>query len=544
MDMASFNKVRIIRGPEALLYGSNTIGGVINVSRQVSLDSRFQKPSYWTVFGLETSNKSYFGNLIAYFPFKQNQQFKFSFLKRDTGDQITPVGSLDNTALSNMEWTGSYAYFGSSFRSNLSIEHIQMDYGIPGTLEGHINGVDIDMEKTTQKFQYHRDISFLGFHVLDVDQRFIQYEHSEFESSSTYPAVKMNQQIFSLHNKLIGPEVTLGSSFQFRDFKAGGFYWTPNTMEISGAIFGLIEKEFNPFILQLSSRAEYLGVIPETSSLFISNLEKDQIQQKEFFILTSGVGLLYHRAHWKYSLSLMNTGRAPSIENLYSDGPHLGSYAYEIGQPNLGLEKTFGIESSLKYHKNKTEISFTGYHNYSPNYHLSSKLGDGYEPGADWIEWGSGSSGWLYIYQMKGLKTSIYGFESELNYALTQQIKVAGSYAVTRGQNLSDGIPLAYMPPDKMIFSTEWDLSHLSLVATFKHVLPQERLGEFETRTDGYSVMDLNGSYTIHASRITHKIIFQFDNILNEKYYNHLSRIKQIMPEKGRGFGLQYRMIF
>ena len=84
----------------------------------------------------------------------------------------------------------------------------------------------------------------------------------------------------------------------------------------------------------------------------------------------------------------------------------MGTYAFEIGQPKLGLEKTIGMETSLNYNTEKSAFRLTGYRNYSPNYHISTKVGSGYQTGADWIEWGSGSSGWLYKYQMKELKSN------------------------------------------------------------------------------------------------------------------------------------------
>ena len=68
MDMTSYNKVRVVRGPEALLYGSNTIGGVIDVSRQVDQEARFKQVSFQTVFGAESSNSSLFSNINCYVP--------------------------------------------------------------------------------------------------------------------------------------------------------------------------------------------------------------------------------------------------------------------------------------------------------------------------------------------------------------------------------------------------------------------------------------------------------------------------------------------
>ena len=554
MDMASYNKVRVIRGPETLLYGSNTIGGVINVSRQIDSETRFKKTSLQGILGTESSNSSLFGNVVCYLPLNYKHQLRFSLLSRNTGDQISPIGPLANTALSNLEATGSYSYFGKDYRSTFSYGQLTMNYGIPGSPEGHISGVDIDMNKNTQKFNVHKDISFMGFQTLDIDQRFISYGHTESEKGSSDPSVILDQQIFSLQNTLKGPKLHVGSLFQYRNFQAGGFYWTPDTKELKIAVFGLLEREINEFNLQISSRTEFLSVIPDVSSIYVSNLDSNQVVQRDFSIFSAGIGVFRNWKNWEFSFGTMLTGQAPGIEDLYSDGPHLGTYAYEIGQPTLDLEKTISLEASLEHHTDKSEIRLTGYQNFSPNYHISSKMGECEQEfvdgeghpcaGADFIEWGSGSSGWLYKYQMKGLRVLIYGLESDLKYKLTKSINFYGSISVIRGENLSENKPLAYMPPDKFLFSTELDLNPITATLTLKKVSPQERLGEFETRTDGYFLTDVSGTYIINSSNIIHKIIFRIDNIFDQEYYNHLSRMKLIMPEKGRSIGIQYRLVF
>ena len=166
-----------------------------------------------------------------------------------------------------------------------------------------------------------------------------------------------------------------------------------------------------------------------------------------------------------------------------------------------------GVETSLEHTTSKGKIRFTSFFNRSPNYHLSTKIGDGYEPGADWIEWGSGSSGWLYKYQMVGLKSTIYGFESNFSYKINKSINLHGNISVSRGENLSEEKPLSYMPPDKALLSTEFDLKPFSAELKLKKVSLQSRLGEFETKTDGFFLVDLHTSYTVYSSKITHKII-------------------------------------
>ena len=557
IDMASFNKIRIVRGPEALLYGSNTIGGVIDVSRKIDSKARFKKSSAQAVFGSESANSSIFGNVVYYQPINDKNQLRFSLLKRNAGNQISPIGSLENTSLSNNEFTGSYTYFGSDYIATFSLEQITMDYGIPGSLEGHISGVDLNMKKNTQKFNFHKDITLMGFQTLDIDQRYISYGHTELEKGSRYPSVIMDQNIFSLQNVLKGPKIHFGTLVQYRDFQAGAFYWTPDTEEIIMAIFGLLEREISDFTLQLSSRAEYRSIIPDIKYR-PANLKSSELIERNFQLISSGIGIFRRWEGWGFSFGAMLAGRSPSIEDLYSDGPHLGTYSYEIGKPLLNQENTIGIETSLEHNTDKTEIRLTGFQNYSPYFHISSKIGDcpeaaNWDPslgvshpcaGSEFIEWGSGSSGWLYKYQMDDHRVSIYGLETELKYKLANSINLFGSISTIRGQNLSDNIPLAYMPPDKYLFSTEVDINPLSILLTLKKVSPQERIGEFETRTNGYFLADIIGTYIIHSSNLVHKIIFSIDNIFDQEYYNHLSRIKLIMPEKGRSLGIQYRLNF
>ena len=99
------------------------------------------------------------------------------------------------------------------------------------------------------------------------------------------------------------------------------------------------------------------------------------------------------------------------------------------------------------------------------------------------------------------------------------------------------------MPPDKVLLSTEMNLKPVSAELKLKKVSLQSRLGEFETKTDGFLLVDLHTTYTTHSSKITHKIILSIDNIFNEVHYNHLSKTKLIMPEMGRSISIQYRIV-
>ena len=546
-DMGAYSGIEIIRGPEALLYGSNTIGGVIDLSRDINNENRFKTLMVKTLIGAESANKGHFQNVTIKAPFRSNHQLSFSLLNRKLGNQISPepYGTLKNTQALNREIHSNYMYFGNDFYSSFSLERFETDYGIPGSPEGHINGVDISMYRNTQKFNFHKDISISGFQTFDVDQRYIDYSHSESVTEDSYPSVILSHQILTLNAKLSGNQKTIGSLFKIRNFQSQEFYWTPDCKEISISLYGLSEKNIRNYTLQSSFRLENNSIVPDVGSeYFYANLDINQINDRNFLLFSAAVALITVRENWELSLGSMFTSRAPSIEDLYSDGPHLGVYNYEIGLPELESERTYGLEGSLGYNDEKTKLKITSYQNYSPNYHLSKKMGEGYEPGADWIEWGSGSAGWLYMYQMDGLEVYIHGYETEFQYKLNKLIDLEGSFSATRGENLTDNSPLYYVPPDKILLSTEVYLSPFSINLMHKKVFSQNRVGLYEETTPGYVTYNLIGTYTIRSTQAIHKFILQIDNIFDRKYYNHLSRIKSIMPEKGRNIGFQYRLNF
>ncbi len=544
IDMSSAQSVNIIRGAKALLYGSNTIAGVIDIKKNSLPELQFDRPHLHGVLGGATGDNSSFTNTVYHYPFKNNQ-VTVSALLRNTKEQMTPKGVLKNTSSFNNGFFAGLANYNSRGRTNISLESLTMDYGIPGSPEGHIDGVDIEMEKITQKFEYHRDIEFFpNLKTFDFEQRFIKYEHQEYEAKKSFAAVDLGQQIFSLQGRLTGTDRSIGSLIQYRKFIAGGFYWTPNTDEINLSLFGFREKEFNGITIQASSRFEFLAVKPEISNFSSVNIVQAQIKERNFYYGSYALGVFKNWQNWKMSSNVMLLQRAPGIEDLFSDGPHLGSYSYEIGEPNLGLELTQGIEASLSYQKNRLASTLTAYSNYSPNFHLSSKIGDGYVPGSDWIEWGSGSSGWLYKYKMRGLKTRIYGIEFDINYK-ADYVMISVDYSTVTGNNISEGIPLPYIPPSKsrikFIFE---EIKNFTPTLQITQAFSQNRLGEFEQPTNGYTLIDLFGSYDLNVGNGSHKIIFQFNNILDEIHYNHLSKIKTIMPEMGRSVSIQYRFLF
>ena len=542
LDLGGVERIEVFRGPRALLFGSNTIGGVVNVEKNSLSSQKLDESRSYFISGIDSGNRGLFSSYSFETPWGSNN-IRFSTQARKTGNQITPIGELENTSINNQEAFIGISRIGDNKRAVFSFERVLMDYGIPGSPEGHINGVDLKLSKNTQELNYHQDIDFGGFETLNIDQNFIFYSHSEYESSSSSPAVRLSQNILSLKSNLLGKTKELGSSFDYRYFSAGGFYWTPNTSEMKMSVFGLQENELLGFSTQLSFRAEQSFISPEVKTKF-SNLEVEDVVNKQFSFISFAGSVLKEWQYWQWSNTIMRTGKTPDIESLYSDGPHLGSYSYEIGNPALTLEETYGFESSIEYQKEAYFFQFNTYYNQSPSYHQYLKKGAGYKPGADWIEWGSGSTGWLYIYEMKNIKSELSGGEIQSAYQ-GKNVDIEADFSFVRGLDKTNKTNLSFMPADKfqLTLSTK-ENRDLTTSVRFTRGFEQSRLGEFETTTPGYSLIDIYGSYSFGSSNGNHRLIFNVNNILDKEYYNHLSKIKTIMPDFGRRISLQYRYLF
>ena len=549
LDMSEVNEIEIVRGPKALVYGSNAIGGVINTSINGNPSLRADKIFKKLIIGGESFNKGIYGNMMFYIPVKDNQ-INISLSNRDTKNQTSPIGELENTYSTTSNYKLGFTKYNKKSYFNFVFENFNMDYGIPPSLEGHIDGVDIELIKNTFQINYHQDILLYNFSQFDIKYNFIDYEHQEFENNIDYFSVSLSKNTHNFKVEIQSAHLIIGSELSYKQFSPRGFYWTPRTNEFDLSLYSFYEKELNRFDLLSSFRIGYLLIQPETGNISFSNLDNQEVKNRDFNYFSSSVGIRKNIDKFEINSWFMSTMKAPKIEELYSDGPHLGTYSYEIGQPNLELEKIYGLESSVSYKNNPLIVSLSTFYNYSPYYYQMNKMGEcdlsewdglGSHPcaGADFIEWGSGSSGWLYKYQTKGVESLIKGLEFNLGYNY-KNFKIVYDFSLVRGNDLTNNMPLSYINPDKQILNLEYNKKVMSYKVRLSKIHAQNRLGEFETFTQSSVLFDFVIAYTKDNQNIT----IQFNNILDEEYYNHLSRIKLISPEAGRNLIISYKMFF
>ncbi len=533
IDPTTAEGVEITRGPAALIYGSSTLGGVINVKSNHIPQILPRRLDMHLTFQGESVNSGLTGTTGFTFPigdFAGNVEWN----RRLASDIQTPVGVLENTALSNVNFSGGASLIkpwgfigasGSSYRS---------DYGVPGSPEGHISGVNIALDKQRYEGQMEYRFNTRMLEKVKLQTVYTRYQHQELESNGTL-GVEFGLLTYNVSAMahVLGNAVA-GVWGEYRDHATGGFYWTPHTREFALAGFYLNQRNFDKLTLQGAIRYDIRRSEPFRPGAVV---RAGTVERRDFNGFSGATSGIYH---WTDRLStgatLMKTFRAPGIEELFSDGPHLAVYSYEIGNAELESENGYGSELFVKYADDRFRLNLALFRNQIQNYLIPTHSGE--------KEWGSGAAGWLWIYQYMGHDVVMDGAEIQIEGEILSQVHLQMNMSYVNGTIQTSGRPLERIPPLNGKFVISYTPTPLHLHVTSRFSGSQTRLGEFEEPTDGYLVYDIGGYLNFSWWQLENMVVFEIENLLDTAYREHLSRIKAVMPEPGRNVKFLYKLNF
>lgn len=546
IDPISAQEVEIARGPQALAYGANAIGGVINVVRnQIETSVPTRITGNLTLNG-ESVSKGLSGAIDATIPYK-DFALSLDLNGRTAGNYSTPLGEVNNTyynATNNalgLSWVRNWGYFGGAFSTYFN------NYGIPPDPDGHPNGVDIEMEK----YQYDLKSEILlnndFLQVIEGDFSIKNYTHKEIESNGSlgtqFGLVTTNADFKIKHNGLgLINSGSFGLWGEIEDYAIIGA-GTPDSDSYKFGAYIIEEADFGNLHLEGGLRYDWVLNRPDEND---PDSRIGNIRERSFQALSSSVAAIYSiNNNYSIGTSLLHSFRAPSLEELYSEGPHLASYSYEIGNPELDPERGLAKEVFLRYQSDKGSVEVTAFHNGFSNYLYARDTGRQNNRRPD-----------LNDYQFVGTEAQLYGAEFYGEIQLINHFVLNTSFSYTiaerdvpESEQIETGYPddkrpLPQIPPAKGKVSFKYTKDGLEFGSRLRVAAKQKRTGEFETSTDGYTLLDLFAQYRIEGGKLLHTFSFNANNILNQEYYNHLSRIKDLRPEPGINFSLLYRVYF
>lgn len=531
IDPTSVRGIEITRGPASLIYGSSTLGGVINVKRTIIPDFFPKRPTMRFTFQTESVNSGLTGTtglMVPVSDFVGNIEWN----RRFASDTQTPEGVLENTELSNHNYSVGSSFIKSWGFVGISGGRYRSNYGIPGSPEGHINGVDIllDRQRYDGVLEYRLKNNWID--KVKVRTAYTRYEHQELESNGVlgveFGVLTYN---FSVMTYLFD-NVIAGMWGEYRDHATGGFYWTPHTREFALAGYFLNQKEINRLTLQSGIRYDFRRAEPFRPGTVV---QAGTVERRDFGGFSGAIAAIYN---WNDNLStgttIMKSYRTPGIEELFSDGPHLAVFSYEIGNAKLDAENGFGGELYAEYQNDRFKINLSLFQNQIYGYLQPTNTGE--------IEWGSGAAGWLWIYQYDGQDVTMNGVEMLVETEILKNFNIQATLSYVKGTIANDKKPLERIPPLNGKFALNYFLAPFHFHLTSRYSASQTRLGEFEEPTDGYVVHNAGFFIDYSLWQLENLIVFEVENILNTTYRDHLSRIKSVMPEPGRNVKLLYKV--
>lgn len=535
IDSANIERVEVVKGPATLLYGSNAIGGVVNVLTDHHIVNQHPHEGlHLAVTGVGgTANAQ--GGGSGSFEYGRGDWLVYgSGGGMRTGDYNTPQGRIFNSATESNNFKIGAGRYGERFSFNANFQRMETTYGIPSAAESEEEhaGHDADDHHHEAPVLYMRRNSYrfngaakqLGSFLeqFQYDFGYSDYTHSELVEGIVGTQFFNKQFTYrgTFEQKRRGP---LTGSFGFwglhRDYQArGDEALTPPVDQNAIAAFGMEQLQFERVRFQFGGRLEHNGYTPVG------------LPSRGFTGVSASAGVFVPL--WTDGSAVANyihSYRAPALEELYNQGPHPGNLAYEIGNPNLMREKADGVELSLRHHARRVRFETSLFRYQMHDFVYLSPTG-GFEDG-------------LSVQEYLQSDTRFLGAETRAQFQLTGPLWLLAGFDYVDANlisNLRQNLPR--IPPARGRLGLDWIWKGFSVRPEMILANQQQQFAETETLTAGYAVFNINAAYTLTRKHTMHTFTVNTFNLGDRLYRNHLSFIKDIAPEIGRGVRFSYTL--
>jgi iron complex outermembrane receptor protein len=575
VNPAAAQRIEIVRGPATLLYGSNAIGGLVNVITE-EIPTRPQQGvtgNFTADLGSAAGEGGGAADVVA-----GNGRFALhvSGAGRRSGDVGTPEGDVANSqsrsGLGNvgLSWTGSRGYFGGSYGYD------DTKYGIP-VVEGGI----LRLTPRRHSFSVRGGAEGLtgAFDAFRGTFAVRRYQHDELEGTEVGTAFTNNTaelELMGSHRAVGRLKGSLGGWILGRSFDAQGAEALSPPVDQSGFAAFLYEELTWPHVtMQFGGRIDHVRFSPSGEP------------ERNFTNGSGSMGLLIRPAaaddRLTIAASLAHAARSPALEELFFFGLHHGNFAIELGNPDLKSERALGFDLSLRWRGSRASGEVTYFRNDIDDYIFRSVIGEEefeareaefearfpgrelvghehheegeeheeseeheHEEGAgvdEGAEEGHVDEG-LAIVDFVGADAVLQGIEAHADFQVAPRVFAELGFDYVRGSLKAADNPLPRIPPVRARGGVRYQHNGIQAGGEVIGAATQDRVSGVEEPTDGYTLVKLFASYSFMTGGATSTITARLDNATNELYRNHLSLIKQLVPEMGRNFKLLYNVRF
>jgi iron complex outermembrane recepter protein len=562
IDPLTAERIEVLRGPAALLYGSSALGGVVNVIREDVPRGLPERPSGTFSLQGESVNRGATAGVAALVPVGR-VAIRAEASGRQAGDTRTPLGVLESTGIEGFNVAGgvsavsSWGYAGVAYREN------RLDYGVPGEFNGqlipgaHPGGVDIETVRRSGRLEIGH-LSGLGvLSALELSASLVHYLHDEIEGRAGDGAAFFGARFDQLSG---GAELAIrhdhvdhrfllsgaaGLEFRGKDLRTqGSAPGTRSATENNVAVFVYEEFGRAPFRLQAGLRYDWSRVSPYFDDPIVVGDRAVAVRERTFGSFSGSLAALVDiTPEWTTGINVARAFRRPAIEELFSDGPHLADFSYDIGNPALDPEVGLGVDVFVRGSMPRLAVEGSIFANRLSNFIYYQATGE-LDPRFRRYP----------VFEARGDDALFVGAEGRAQWEAARNLVVDATVSGVRATRTATNDPLPDIPPVTASARVRYETQGWFAMAGWDAAAAQNRVprgialgGETvypQQPTAGSGLLNAGFGLRWTTGERLHSVTLRVDNLLDTEWRDHLSRIKDVAPQPGRNVQLLYRLSF
>ncbi|WP_313332473.1 TonB-dependent receptor [Sphingobium yanoikuyae] len=568
-------RIEVLRGPQSLLYGSSAIGGVVNVIDKRIPTAIPDEPVHVDAIGtygsaadersgaasvdvplsggwvahadgsyLKSDDVRIGGHALT--PALRDQALASSLLPAEDSEEAIDFagnaavkGKLPNSAAKTWTAGGGIAYIGDTGNIGISYDHYDSLYGVPIRFatqpgdEQEAPRLSMKQDSVNLRTEVNGDGNVLD--KVSLRLGYADYTHAELEEDGSvgtaFFSKGMEARLELTQAKHGAWRGATGVQLFNRDFNViGEEAFLPKNSTTQVGVFTLQQLDYGALKFELGGRYEHTSLTanpPEDQEQFFAG-------KRSFDAFSGSVGASYGLTDsWRIGLNLSHTERAPAAEELFANGPHAGTQAYEVGNPDFNLEKANSVEAILRGSGDNYSFEASAYHTWFSNFIYEDLTGEE-EDG-------------LPVYAFNQADARYYGFEVQGSLTLAKLGDgkiVADGLADYVHANVKSVGPAPRIPPLRLLGGLAYQATKFDLRGEVERVSKQDRVAEFETTTPGYTMVNAELNVRPWGKERPLSFALSANNIFDVVARRASSFLKDYAPLTGRDIRVTARVSF
>ncbi|MBR1573993.1 MAG: TonB-dependent receptor [Bacteroidales bacterium] len=582
IDQFAIDRIEVVKGPAALMYGSDAIGGVLGIyTNYLPI-----KPLEGRVHLFGRSNNASAGISTRLQGRKDKLYWRLHLTGTDYADYRVPTDEIEyysyriplkdrnlrNTAGREADASLALGYVGEDFRNDFKISETWSRSGFFANahgLEVRLSEIDYDASRRDIDLPW-QSVSHLTVHnhshyhghgfTLDGDlawQWNHRQERSEPVSHGYMPTPPDDlERVFRKHTltgKLGGKvdfsprhQLQTGLDAEFQHNRRGGWgFILPDFETLSGGVFAIDRYSFSPALhVNAGIRYDHVFTAIHGYSDWFTTPDEEGIPRykvrsgdirRHFDSVTWSAGIVWSPGRWVLKANVGKGFRVPIAKELGADGVNYHIFRYEKGEPTLDPESSYQVDMGINWLGDRLTLRLDPYWNWFPNYIYLS-------PGSSYYEG-------LQLYTYTQAQVMRAGFEAQAVWTISAhwELEARGEYLYARQMSgAKKGYTLPFCPPWRAGAGIQYAFLEdgfakidIRIAGAQREIVPPEK------PTDGWYTLNLSAGKSFRVGPVLLKTGLQVENLLNRRYYDHTSYYRLInVPEPGINASLMLGLEF